>query len=468
MFAASVPGFAEVQNVRVGGNVTWRGIGQSNTDLEQNTVGQAQDTNSAYFHQLTTGVNVGADLTENVSAFARLANERTLGTSGTDNGDFDISQAWVKFKELFYSPLTVTLGTQPIWWGRGLVLGSNLHRSLLDSTTSGTGDDRNNSIDANQFTEFTAFDAARFQLDLDGAAAVDMPLNAEYVFIKSAEGGSGIGDDVNIHGVKLGTNLDDMNTEVEAYWLLLRDESNALITTGQAANNRGSVHTIGLRGSSQPGENSLLFAEAAYQFGDQVTDLDAGPGQLLGGEHAAAWLFNLGGELSLGDDASMSPKLGAEWIYTSGDDLDGAFSGWQPVAPGYFPTLIRAYQTRTGIGGLYPVTQGGVTSAFTNQHELALYGGLKPMEDLGLDARLAFFLSDVAIRQPGNVVNGDRDNYLGTEIDTWLTYNYTEDVQFGLSYGVFFPGSAFVEGSSNATGGRSTAQQLVSTVSVKF
>jgi hypothetical protein len=465
MFAASVPGFAEVQNVRVGGNVTWRGIGQSNTDLNDNDNGSSD---RSYHHMLTTGINVGADLTENVSAFARIANERTLGTSGVNNGDIDISQAWVKFKELFYSPLTVTLGTQPIWWGRGLILGSNLHRSLL-TEVGGLGSDRNDSIEADQFTEFTAFDAARFQLDLDGAAAVDMPLNLEYVFIKSTEGDHAVADDYNIHGVKLGTNLDDMNTEIEAYWLLMRDETATPISgiIVEPRGNAGSVHTIGLRGSAQPGESSLLFAEAAYQFGDAVTDMDEGT-HAIGDNHAAAWLFNLGGELSLGDDASMSPKLGAEWIYTSGNDLDGAFSGWQPVAPGYFPTLIRAYQVRSSLSALYPVTQTGVTSAFTNQHELALYGGLKPMEDLSLDSRLAFFFSDVAIRQPGNVVNGNRDNYLGTEIDTWLTYNYTEDVQFGVSYGVFFPGSAFVEGSSPFAGSRSTAQQLVSTVSVKF
>lgn len=460
LFVASVPGFAEVQNVRVGGDVTWRGIAQRNTDLQENTVGQAADTTNTYFHQLTTGLNVGADLTENVSAFTRIVNERTLGTSGTANGDIDISQAWVKFKELFYSPLTVTLGTQPIWWGRGLVLGSNLHRSLNGS------DDRNGSIDANQFTDFTAFDAARFQLDLGGAAAVDMPLNAEYVFIKNSEGAAGEADDINIHGIKLGTSMAEMSSEVEAYWLLLRDESNVAIIGSADGLNRGSVHTIGVRGSTQPGEGTLLYAEAAYQFGDRVTDLD-GSGLALGGEHAAAWLFNLGGEVSLGD--SMAPKVGAEWIYTSGNDNDGALYGWQPVAPGYFPTLIRAFQQRSTSTGLYPVAQSGVTGSLTNQHELALYGGLKPMEDLSLDSRLSFFLSDVAIRQPGNVVNGDRDNWLGTEIDTWLTYNYTEDVQFGVSYGVFFPGSAFVEGSEGGVAGsRSTAQQLVSTVSVKF
>jgi hypothetical protein len=469
MFAASMPGFAEVQNVRVGGDITLRGIHQEATDLNDERNGSGQD--STYYTQLTTGLNVGADMTENVSAFIRLSNEHILGNNFGANssaGDFDISQAWVKFKELFYSPVTVTAGIQPIWWGRGLVLGSNLIPSLLDSDGGiGDGATRNETLEARQFTDFTAFNAFRAELNLGNAAAVDLPVNLEYVYIKQTEGSIGEGDDYDIHGLKASTAMDEMSSEMDLYWLWARDKRPAHGgTAADESEDDGNVHTVGLRGSTQPADGTLLFGEAAIQFGTTGLDLDHGISAT--GSGAQAWLFNLGAEMSLGDESAMSPKVGAEWIYTSGHDKDGAFSGWQPIAPGYFPTLIRAFQTRSTIAGLYPVDQAGVTSAFTNQNEFALYGGLKPMEDLSLDTRLSLFWSSVGIIQPSDNSDQTRNSFLGTEWDTWLAYNYTDDVQFGLSYGVLFPGGAFVEGAQGAQGSRNTAQQLVSTVSVKF
>src|SRR3990167_4448841 len=129
LLLASVPSYAEVQNVKVGGDVTVRGFYRRNLDLHDESSGEGQGnaalqarTGSGLagfdresFIMSTIGVNIGADLSENVSAFIRLANERDWdSTSGADTTDLDISQAYVTLKELFYPPLTVRLGTQPI------------------------------------------------------------------------------------------------------------------------------------------------------------------------------------------------------------------------------------------------------------------------------------------------------------------------------------------------------------------
>jgi hypothetical protein len=53
-------------------------------------------------------------------------------------------------------------------------------------------------------------------------------------------------------------------------------------------------------------------------------------------------------------------------------------------------------------------------------------------------------------------------NYLGYELDLSGTYNYTEDVQFGLTLGYFKPGKAF--GEMN----RRTATQAVGSIKVIF
>jgi hypothetical protein len=478
LLVAGTPGFAEVQNVRVGGDITVRGIHQENMDLHAETGGgtDAELNDSDDYLMTTTGVNIGADLTENVSAFIRLANERNWGneptgsdSASTAKGDFDISQAYITLKEFFYSPLTLRIGTQPIQWGRGLVLGSNLLPSVV--STTGAGGDRNSSISAEQFTDFTAFDAIRATLDLSGVTG-SVPVTADYVYIKLDENRIGEDDDVNVQGINFSTRFDEMSSELEAYYLNKRDKSRT------NAQNRGSVSTMGIRGSTQPVQGSYIYGELALQYGKRGTVLDggySGAGNNISGTGAQGWLANFGAEYTLADIAT-TPKLGWEWIYYSGSDTDGAFQGWDPVAPSYFGSLIRAFQIRDGLTGLYPLAQTGVTSGFTNQHQFGLYGGLKPIEDLSVDSKLSWFVLGVGAVQPTSPGgDGDRNRFLGTEWDSSVTYNYTDDVQLGLSYGLFMPGNVFRDagnadgaGNSAPLAGRNTAQQLMTTVSVKF
>ena len=476
--AFSVPSFAEVQNVKVGGDLTVRAIHRSNTDLNKdNNAAQAngQDRSDPQdFVQQTVAINVGADLTENVSAFLRFANENDWGsaTGGTASGDVDVSQAYAEIRELFYTPATLRIGTQPIKWGRGLVLGGNLLPSLLE-TGSFAGGDRNAAITAEEFTDFTAFDAVRLTIDLrnTGMTAIDdVAPSLDLVFIKLDENAAGSNDDTNLFGGNLSTKFGQ--SEAELYYLNKHDKSRTDVAPNVAGRTAkaGSVSTIGLRGSTQPGDGINLYGELAYQFGRRANDLDEG---LQDGTPQRGWLTNLGAELTLADIAT-SPKIGAEWLFKSGEDKDGAFGGWDPIAPSYFPTMIRSYQVRSTLLGLNPVDQAGVTSAFTNQHDLALYGGIKPMEDLGVDTRLTLFLADLPpINRPGvagvGVGNSARSSHLGTEWDNKVTYQYTDDVTLSGAYGVFWPGGAFRHRNpADAATGDSTAQQLVVEASVKF
>jgi len=70
--------------------------------------------------------------------------------------------------------------------------------------------------------------------------------------------------------------------------------------------------------------------------------------------------------------------------------------------------------------------------------------------------------------QPTTGSNGRRNNYLGAEWDTVVNYNYTDDVQLGLIYGVFFPGSVFRDRAPGVTSGSNASQELITSVSVKF
>ncbi len=469
------PSFAEVQNVRVGGDVTVRAFHRKCMDLNcgddtaaagasvaADSVREEQDD----FLLSTVGVNIGADLTENVSAFLRLVNERdwNLDSAGAVTSDIAVSQSYITLKELFYSPLTLRIGRQPIVWGRGFVLGSSLVPSV-----GGRGNDLHASISANEFTDFTAFDAIRATLDLSNLGGMAVPLTLDTVYIKLNENTTGLPDDVNVMGFNLGTHLDELSSEFEAYYLNKRDKNTNSTALAVVSDNDGSVNTMGIRGSAQPISGSSVFGEIAYQFGDRASDIDGAAASgslptagLIGGDSQQAWAFNLGLEYTFADVA-MTPKLGWEWIYWSGKDVDGAVMGWDPIARGYFTTALREFQTGNNTG-FYNTAQFGDTGAFTNQHQLAWYGSLKPLEDLTIAPRLTFFFLDKGALPigPDGTKSNKRKNYAGAEWDTQVLYNYTDDVQFGVIYAMFAPGNVYRSPND------SLAQEIVTTVGVKF
>jgi hypothetical protein len=462
MLGMSVPAFAEVQNVRVGGDVTVRAFHRENLDLHDNDnpIGGGGLDGQSYFNS-TIGLNVGADLTENVSTFIRLANERDWNVDGAATADFALSQGYITLKELFYTPVTLRLGRQPIVWGRGFVLGS----SLIPDTINRAGD-LHASIAADEFTDFTSFDAVRLTADLSGNAAVDLPFTVDYVYIKLDENTIGnVADDVNLQGVNVSTQFE--SGEVEAYYLNKRDKSNTAGGTGGSAGRDGSVNTVGLRGSLQPTDGSNIWAEGAYQFGRRATD----PNLILpiGNSHQA-WAFNLGAEMNFADVVA-EPKVGAEWIYYSGKELRGAVSGWDPIARGYYTTILREFQS---VGFYLPdqtcQSAGAIgrvcTSSATNQHQLSLFGALTPIEDLTIDQRLSWFWLDKGARpdggSAGSQINGARKFFVGTEWDTIVSYDYTDDVELGMMFGWFFPGNVYRDPTD------SSAQELITSVSVKF
>ncbi len=463
MLAVSMPSFAEVQNIKIGGDETFRTFYRSNLALGDENDGTLNSHN--YFLMNTLGLNVDANLTENVSVRGRITNEHTLGI--TDNGVF-VSQAYATIKDLFYSPFTLKVGTFPVQWGRGFVLGS----SLIPSTVA-VGHAVNNNIDAQEFTDYTAFSGAELKGEFGGTAAVGMPLSIDLVYLKLAEGNISKADDTTLMGVNLGTRFE--NGEAEIYFLNKRNMNTAAWATATGAfpgatDNIPSVSTIGLRGSAKPVEGANAYGELAYQFGQR--DFDGSTVSLIPGDAQQAWGVDLGADYTFAS-VPTTPKFGAEWVYYSGKDSEscnathcGGIPGWDPIARSYFTSALRDFQTSSGTAAFYKPAQAGVTGGNTNQHQLSLYGSMKPLEDLTIAPRLSWYILDKGIRPIAatGTAQGSRQNFVGMEFDTQMTYNYTDDVQFGVIYGLFAPGTVF----RHAGGFQSDAQELVSTVSVKF
>ena len=254
---------------------------------------------------------------------------------------------------------------------------------------------------------------------------------------------------------------------METYFLNKRDQASATPTN----DNHGSISTLGVRGSVQPVEGSSVWGELAYQFGDEVIDA---AGVLTTGKSHQAWAADLAAEYTFAD-VPTTPKAGVEWRYYSGKDRDGARAGWATIAPGYFTTVLREFQTPSSVVGFYPNDQlfsrlgsnnlAGTASG-TNQTEFAFYGSLKPIEDLTIAPRISWFFLPVGAFPIGPGFGGQRvekrKHYAGMEWDTILTYDYTDDVQLGFIYALFAPGNVYRSPND------STAQEMISSVSVKF
>ena len=113
----AVPGFAEVQNIKVSGDITLRDFARNGITLDGTLGGDER------FFTSTARLRFDADLTDNVSAVLALFNERDWGRDAANQTDVNIEQAYITLKEYFYEPLTIRIGRQPLWFGKGMIVG---------------------------------------------------------------------------------------------------------------------------------------------------------------------------------------------------------------------------------------------------------------------------------------------------------------------------------------------------------
>ena len=131
-------------------------------------------------------------------------------------------------------------------------------------------------------------------------------------------------------------------------------------------------------------------------------------------------------------------------------------------------SLIRGYMAGkqaafNNIGGniyqtLDPADPSGSTDALT----LYADGGFKPMDDLSVKARWLHFWTEQKVVSDRNSTN------LGDEVDATLLYDYTEDVQFNLSGGVFVPETFYKENPDSSTLSTTPAVMVMGGVKVTF
>lgn len=418
--------FADVQNIRLSGDIRIRGYYLNGQDFD---VGSGHNGSDASFISQRTRVSVEADLEDHVLVVVTLkaegdwgANNATTDSSGAGTGaggekinrlwDAGITEAYVQFNEVFYTPATLKLGRQYLHYGRGLIISS--------------------------VEQEYNYDAARLVLDY-------YPLTIDLVGAELVNGQSFGGASINPAGHLGSSDLlfvnaryelsDSAIKDVEMYFGWVSQGASGPIVSSRVPPTAAGASPllVGLRADINPADSLQTWIEGAYEFG---ADGAANNNTL------SAFLFNLGARFTM-KNTQWVPVLNAGYTFASGGgkgNADGSFVPWFDYADGYNGYVFAP--------------------ALTDIHIFNVGASVKPYENTTLSLQAYYYLKadrDGAATTNPNVdwggstwsviPNGTQSGEeLGGEVDGILGYDYSKDVRMQLVYGVFVPGGAYKDG----------------------
>jgi Alginate export len=429
--------FADVQNIRLSGDVRIRGYYLNGTD------GTDQDKDASFISQRTR-VSVEADLEDHVLVVVTLKAEGEWGDdnmtsrdagAGIGGGaiinrgwDVGLVEAYVQFNELFYTPATLKLGRQYLQYGRGLILSSAEQEYNYDAAR-------------------LVLDYYPLTIDLVGAQLV----NNQGFHATSDHAGA---NDLLFVNARYEMS-DSAIKDVEAYfgWV---SQSN-FGGTGPSGSSRvppttggSSPLIVGLRTDVNPADALQTWGEIAYEFG--------GDGNLTN-DTISAWLANVGARYTM-KNVQWAPAFNGNYIFASGggkNGSDGSFRPWFDYAEGYNGYLFAP--------------------ALTDIHIFNLGASVKPYENTTLSLQGYYYLKADKDSLAGSNANVDfggptwgalgvasgTARELGWEVDGILGYDYSKDVRAQLVYAVFLPSHAY-----QRAGISQAAQEVRAEVNVKF
>jgi len=441
----ALPAYAEVQNVKVSGDMTMMGISRSYFNSDAVGVAAVNKSDDKESHAASIiRLRIDADLTENVSTTLRLLNERDWSQEAGTSNDIVIDLANVTLKEFLYSPLTLTLGRQELHFGNDFIVGDP-DTNQFSSGTSLTDQD---------LSSKKAFDAVRATLDYD-------PLVIDIIWAKIDENtvvgarapGNREKDDEDLWGINARYDVGgNWNTIGELYFFRKTDRSDPVLLLHKE---KEVINTIGVRTEMMPKERLMLQGEVAFQNGHRLETIN---NSLVNHQ---AWACQ--GIATYAYDMKYNPVVTAMYSFYSGDpdrssvaqDINSSRS-WDPM-----------YENQTA-GHI-----ANIMIAPSNLHVYDLRGTITPLEDISLTLDLSWYQFAKPYSQ-GDVIqtrtpNGGAathtmtgNDHAGSEVDVILTYDYTEDVQLSLLGGMFFPGDAFDSGDVANT------REVIATVKVSF
>lgn len=426
--AFAVGAYAEVQNVKVSGDLTVKGVARNNFELENGNTDQTKEHQEGAFWMTQTRIRIDADLTDNVSTTVRLINERQWAVEAAGTTDIDLDLAYVTLKEFLYSPLTLTIGRQELKFGNKFIIGNASTYASGASTTNGVPRD---------LSLRKAFDGIRATLNYDPLIIDAFYAKIDEVYNADAAAPNYLNEDNDLYGINARYEL-SKKVAVEGYYVLavLRDR----VTT---INHNDNINTIGALVTVAPIENMKASFEAAYQFGSA-----RGAGTMT--DQLDAWAIQAMADYTFAK-VKYTPKFGVSYTRLSGGNNTNE-GDWNPIANDQVLNNITY--------ALFPMTNLSVFNA---------KGSIKPTEDVTLSGNYGFYeraeknARGINGTYPISVDRTTDKKFLGQAFDLTGTYAYTEDVEFSLTNGYFFPGAAIKD-----NGGKRMANQVIGSMKVTF
>ena len=331
-----------------------------------------------------TNLRVLVEFTENVSLAMGLCDERIWGIA--DRSELYLSTAFVDIKEFLDPTVNLMIGRMPLRLGDGLIVGDPDTNQMAAITTP---------------FDFELADLSPRKAFTGAVAIVDVaPLKITTGGVKAVEGDLDIaGDDVNVYVIHTAYDT-GLNAVGELYYVL-------------ADTKKADVNNFGLRLVALPVENLSASGELVYQ---------ARKGLRADRKHASdlAMLYTVNYAFP---ELVGVPSVGLLYLRAS--------DKWSPMAEDFTAGDIA--------NALFPLT---------NQRAWGANFSVKPVEDVTLRLNYTHLRLVSRVTALGNpdtwgayLTTGKK--HLGDEIDLKVTYDYTEDVQFGLVVGYFMSGEAF-------------------------
>ena len=421
--------YAEVQNVKVSGDIIVSGVARNHFNLNNNVAGDASIIKQNFL-MTQTRVRIDADLTDNVMATVRLINERiwngqndSNSTNSSNSTAIDLDLAYVTLKEFLYSPLTLTLGRQEIKFGNGLIIGKS---GAASGTTNLPTD----------LSERRAFDAIRATLNYD-------PLVIDLVYAQVKQSTTIDRNTVSLTGINATYSL-NKKVDLSAYYWLKKDDDHVNDTSSRP----DQLSTVGALVSIAPIDDLTASLEAAYQFGKNTETNNQKRHDAWALQALANYTFS---------QVKMTPKIGASLTHLGGGESSATRNeGWD--------SMFSDQKLNNIAYAILP---------FSNMNVLNIQASCKLVEDVTLSAVYGYY--NVAKKTSGTLVSPATydggstylnssytgKKHLGDALDVTATYDYTEDVQLGLTAGIFRPGSGIAANEKNAT-------QLIGSMKVIF
>jgi hypothetical protein len=470
MVVLASPAFAAIQNVKVSGDITASYIDLSSFDLGLTAGGVPVGLKKESNFITQTRLRVDADLSDNVSTTVGLINERawnaennpggTQSAANSSNNDTNVQLylASLTLREFLYSPLTLQIGRQVFNYGNGFIMGDG------GAINQGAG---NLQFIDQMLTERTAYDGVTATLDYK-------PLTISLIAFRNNETTAAIngttasdGQKSDVFGYNVNYQLSDPWSTVVEQYMFNRVDGNAIVGGGNDKGN--TLYVPGLRASTNPTKNLNLQAEVAWQLGNIVVN---NSGQEA--EHRDAFAAQFMATYSLPILDKYKPSVNASYTYVSGDKNSGENYGDDHISSAKTYTAWDEFNTIQGAGTIYraifPMSGESIVEVGASANPLedvtagVTWSGLWATSPYGANNPLQIYQPNGGATLSTVPVSGLNHNgfWLGNETDLSLTYNYTEDVTFGLSMGWFVPGDVF---SSSV---HDTASQAIANVGVKF